>query len=227
MLTTFLFNSAQSKGAEFIRASATGLTIENHKVRAVQARLTDGTTVVLPCDSLVIATGPWTGPLSKSLLPTPIPITSYAGHSLIVRPPVPVSEDCLFMSLNLKNSSYYPEFFPRISGQVYICGVNDTLSLPDNPEAAVPRNQDIERLRDIASEVLGEYSIDKEQLCFRPMTTHGNPFVCPVPDVAGAWVGAGHSFWGITLGPGTGKVLSEIILGEKLSADVSNLCFSN
>jgi|SRR5271170_2751246 len=216
-----------SKGAKFILASATGTTIENRKVRAVQARRTDGSTMVLSCDNLIIAAGPWTGPLFEALLQMSIPITSYSGHSLIVRPSAPLSEDCLFMSLGIKCSAYHPEIFPRRSGQVYICGINETLPLPDTPEAAVPQPRDIGRLREIADAVLGEYSIEKEQLCFRPMTTRGQPFVCAIPGVIGGWVGAGHSFWGIALGPGSGKVLSEMVLGGKLSADVSSLRFSN
>ena len=70
-------------------------------------------TLVAGSDNLVIAAGPWTGPLSKPLLPTLIPIISYTGHSLIIRPSVPISEDCLFMSLAIKNSSCHPELFPQ------------------------------------------------------------------------------------------------------------------
>jgi glycine/D-amino acid oxidase-like deaminating enzyme len=55
------------------------------------------------------------------------------------------------------------------------------------------------------------------------MTEFGELFLGPVPEVKGVWIGAGHSFWGITLGPGTGKVLSEMVLGEELSADISPL----
>lgn len=58
------------------------------------------------------------------------------------------------------------------------------------------------------------------------MTAHGDPFVGPVPGVKGIWVGAGHTFWGITLGPGTGKVLAEMVLGEEPSADVRDLALS-
>lgn len=59
------------------------------------------------------------------------------------------------------------------------------------------------------------------------MTSHGDPFVGPVPDYEGLWVGAGHTFWGITLGPGTGKVLAEMVQSEgELSADVSDLALS-
>jgi glycine/D-amino acid oxidase-like deaminating enzyme len=127
------------------------------------------------------------------------------------------------MTLTTAKSSYYPEIFPRTSGQVYICGVNDNLQLPETPAAAIPRKHDMDKLREIASAVLGEYTVEAEQLCHRPMTPHGEPFVGAVPGIEGVWIGAGHSFWGITLGPGSGKVLSEMILQENLSADVGQL----
>jgi glycine/D-amino acid oxidase-like deaminating enzyme len=226
LLTTFLLEEAVSKGAEFIQASATSLLIEDKSIKTVHATYANGSTISLPCDNLVIAAGPWTGPLSKILLPRPIPVTSYAGHSILVRPSTPLSPDCLFMTLTTRKSSYHPEIFPRASGQLYICGVNESLTLPPTPESAIPRSKDIEKLKEIADTLLEDYTIEKEQLCYRPMTSHGEPFVSAVPDVKGVYVGAGHSFWGITLGPGTGKVLSELVLHEPLSADISHLSLS-
>lgn len=175
----------------------------------------DGHTTILPCDTVVIAAGPWTGPLSKRLqLPIHIPVFSYAGHSLLVRPSARVTRECLFMTLTTPTASYHPEIFPRRSGEVYIAGINEDLTLPPDPLSAIPQKSEISKLVEIADTVFSQYIIEKEQLCFRPMTGHGDPYVCPVPGIEGVFVGAGHSFWGLTLGPGTGKVLSEMVLGE-------------
>ena len=225
LFTTFLLGAAESKGVEFLQASATKLSIEDHRVRRVHVLGADGRTFFIPCDNVVLAAGPWTGPLSKSLLPNPIPISSYAGHSLVIRPSTPVTPDCLFMTLTTHKSSYHPEIFPRPTGEIYICGVNDNLPLPATPSAAVPRAKDLATVKEIADTIFPGYTIEKEQLCFRPMTAHGDPFVSRVPHVGGVFVGAGHTFWGITLGPGTGKVLSEMVLGVvEMSADLDQLC---
>ena len=184
----------------------------------------DGSMLSIPCDTLVIAAGPWTGTLSQRLrLPTHIPVFSYAGPSLLVRPSVSVTRECLFMTLITPTSPYYPEILPRASGQVYIAGINEDLTLPLDPVSATPRETEMSKLIDIANTLFTEYRIEKEQLCFRPMTEHGDPFVCRVPGIEGVFVGAGHSFWGVALGPGTGKVLSEMVLGEELSADIGLL----
>ncbi len=40
----------------------------------------------------------------------------------------------------------------------------------------------------------------------------------------GLYVAAGHTCWGITLGPGTGKVMAELLFdGEVKSANISRL----
>jgi glycine/D-amino acid oxidase-like deaminating enzyme len=111
-----------------------------------------------------------------------------------------------------QKSIYRVEIIPRSSGEIYISGINDNLVLPPTPDAAIP----------LETDKLPDYIYNrKEKLCFRPMTEHGKPFICPYPEVKGINVGAGHSHFGIILGPGTGKVLSEMILGEELNTDVS------
>lgn len=107
------------------------------------------------------------------------------------------------------------------SGEIYISGINDSYELPPTPEAAIPLATEIAKLKEIADTLLPVYRIKKEQLCFRPMTESGNPFIGLYPQVTGVYIGAGHSHFGIILGPGTGKVLSEMIMGEELTTDVS------
>lgn len=198
--------------------------ITDGQVSEVRAICVDSSiSVSLPCDNVVIAAGPWTEPLSKTLLPKPIPITSYAGHSVILIPSIPPSADCLMAVLYTENAIYRAQVIPRSSGEIYISGINDTLDLPSTPEAAIPQATEIAKLKEIADVLLPGYSIKKEQLCFRPMTKHGLPFIGAYPEVRGIYIGAGHGHFGIILGPGTGKVLSEMILGEELSADITLL----
>ena len=66
------------------------------------------------------------------------------------------------------------------------------------------------------------------------MTNRGTPIITKVPDSAlgkganspeagGVFIAAGHGPWGISLSLATGKVVSEMIRGEKTSANVSRL----
>jgi glycine/D-amino acid oxidase-like deaminating enzyme len=226
-LTNFLLDYAKREGVKFLSAEALSLEHGDGKVR-VRAANADGNTFSIPCDNLVIAAGPWTSPVSYKLLGKTIHILPYAGTSLVVNLKKPVTADCLFMDLTTSKSTYQPEIFPRVSGKVFIGGVNFDLPLPTSPDKAIPRQRDLDELRDIADAVFDEYTVETEQVCFRPMTSHGDPYVSRVPGVSGVrvFVGAGHAFWGISLGPGTGRVLSEMVLEKTLSADVSQLTLS-
>lgn len=220
--TTFLLNEAKSKGVALLMGSVSSLTVESGRVTHVHAISLDGCALNLLCDSVILAAGPWTGPLSMNLFREHIPVYSLAGHSVVLHPSIPAGAECLFGEFD--HGTCQPEFYTKNSGEIYIGGVNDNLVLPKTPEDAVPMDKAIDKLMDIASTFLVPgYTFLKSQLCFRPVTERGTPFVGAVPGVQGVYVGAGHSFYGIMLAPGTGKVLSEMVLGLELSADVSQL----
>ncbi|QSS56085.1 FAD dependent oxidoreductase superfamily [Histoplasma capsulatum var. duboisii H88] len=85
----------------------------------------------------------------------------------------------------------------------------------------------------------GDANIDdlevlREALCFRPWTESGRPIVTRVgdwvlgsgvvsPPGGGVFMATGHGPWGISLSLGTGKVMAEMVMGVKTSADVSGL----
>lgn len=57
----------------------------------------------------------------------------------------------------------------------------------------------------------------------RPCTPDGLPIVGPVPDVDGLFVATGHAMMGLTLGPITGRLISELVAGEAPSIDTGSL----
>ena len=71
--------------------------------------------------------------------------------------------------------------------------------------------------------------------CFRPVTSSGRPIVSRIPDEklggtrtknegnGGVYIAAGHGAWGISHAPGTGFVLSELIEGREVSANIEAL----
>lgn len=142
-----------------------------------------------------------------------------------------------------------PELFVRSNGVVYIAGENTVPNskggdekekegevkivglnkLPENVDD-VPKLMDrnlISRLvvsAEAVSDALSEKNeavIQAKQLCYRPKTFDGECMIGELQE--NVFIATGHGPWGITLAPGTGKVLSEMILGLPLSADVSLL----
>jgi glycine/D-amino acid oxidase-like deaminating enzyme len=49
--------------------------------------------------------------------------------------------------------------------------------------------------------------------CARPVTPDGRPLIGPVPGVRGAFVAAGHGPWGISTGPGSARLVADLVLG--------------
>ncbi|KAI2611795.1 FAD dependent oxidoreductase [Hypoxylon sp. NC1633] len=203
----------------------------------------------IPCTNIVVAAGAWSPHVFATLFPTSahkLPVSSLAGHSLVVRSPRWTKEHegggchAVFMT---SQPGYSPEIFSRVGGDIYIAGLNSAAEpLPPLATDAKDRiaKEAIEKLRGTVGEVLGVADADlevvREGLCFRPVTERGTPFLGRVPD---AWLGAGiaarpaaqggvylacgHGPWGISLSLGTGKVMAEMIQGRALSADVSGL----
>ncbi|KAI0119701.1 FAD dependent oxidoreductase [Daldinia grandis] len=201
----------------------------------------------IPCTNIVIAAGAWSSEVFKTLFPTSnfkLPVSSLAGHSLVVTSPKWNSEhehDGCHAVFLASGPGYSPEIMSRIGGHIYVAGLNSaTEPLPDlatDSKGRISRSS-IDTLRQTAKEVLGEDDIQvvREGLCFRPVTERGTPILGRVPDEylgpsigtrpgpeGGVYVAAGHGPWGISMSLGTGLVMAEMIQGRELSADVSRL----
>lgn len=205
----------------------------------------------IPCTNVVIAAGAWSSQVFKTLFPTSnfkLPVSSLAGHSLVVTSPKWKSEHehggchALFLT---SSPGYSPEIMSRIGGHIYIAGLNSaTEPLPDlatDSKGRISRSS-IDTLRQTANEVLGEDDIQvvREGLCFRPVTERGTPILSRVPDEylgpsigtrpgpeGGVYVATGHGPWGISMSLGTGLVMAEMIQGRELSADISRLALKS
>lgn len=199
----------------------------------------------IPCTRLLIAAGAWTQSVFSTLFPaakTEIPVSQLAGHSLVVRSPKWTEEmekkgcHAIFTTMN---NGLSPEAFSRTGGEIWIGGVNDpSAALPDNATDAQVDRTSIDKLMDVARQLLGgddDLEIVREGVCFRPVTDWGQPVLAkisdeelggietrPAPD-GGVFVAAGHGPWGIALGPGTGRCMAEMLEGGVRSADVGGL----
>ncbi|KAI4200006.1 MAG: hypothetical protein LQ346_002479 [Caloplaca aetnensis] len=136
----------------------------------------------------------------------------------------------LFTSENLPSASYSPELFTRLpSGHIYIAGLNGDYPLPSLPTERKIDPEAIAILKTTSERLLGkgEFEVEREALCFRPVTNRGTPIVGPVrrgkEHEEGLWVAAGHGPWGISLSLGTGKVMSEMVEGKEPSAKIGGL----
>lgn len=134
--------------------------------------------------------------------------------------------------------------------EIWIGGLNDsTLPLPDlaTDVKAMIDPESVKNLRRTTVQMVGglaagsgnygknqdDLETIREALCFRPVSQRGSPLIGKIPESnlglgmktndGGVWIASGHGPWGITLSLGTGKVISEMLMGEKTSADVGAL----
>lgn len=211
------------------------------------ASTSDSTETDIPCTRLIIAAGAWSGQVFSNLFPQrklELPISSLAGHSLLVRSPRWLSsheEQGCHAVFTTDAAGYSPEVFSRIGGEIFVAGLNSSsIPLPKLATETQIDEESIGKLKTTATRLLGmpgkekDLEILRTGLCFRPVTDRGTPILGRVPEKylgggismregGGVWIGAGHGPWGISLSLGTGKCLAELVEGGETSADVRGL----
>ncbi|KAF7187899.1 putative oxidoreductase C1F5.03c [Pseudocercospora fuligena] len=223
-------------------------TDEDQKLSAIRIQHANGSEHRIPCTRLLIAAGAWTPKVFSTLFPTTdlsVPVSPYAGHSLVVRSPRWTKEaeakGCHAVFTSMPNG-WSPEIFSRVGEEIYIAGLNSSsMPLPELPTDAQLDPASVEELKTVTKQLVGDdMKVVREGLCFRPVTKSGNPILARVQDQAlgeniatrgagsgGVFLCAGHGPWGISQSLGTGKVMSEMLEGRdvdsRLSADIRRL----
>ncbi|KAG5993969.1 hypothetical protein E4U54_003225 [Claviceps lovelessii] len=205
-------------------------------------RSTGETRELTDLTDVVITAGPWTG----KLLPRS-KVEGLRAHSVVYE--ADVSPFAVFTDVQLPSdfvpehraklgqkrmhkSHVDPEIYARPFGEAYACGEPDTtIPLPDTVDEVQcdeAQCDDIISYIKTFSPVLASAPIKAKQSCYMPrhmrFGQESGPLIGPTT-VAGLWVAAGHTCWGIQNGPATGKLMSEYIFdGAATSADVDKLC---
>lgn len=200
----------------------------------------------IPCTRIVIAAGAWSSRVFGDLFPKAtykLPISSLAGHSLLLRSPHCTDEMTDTEShavYTAEKPGYSPEVYSRAGGELWLGGSNSsTIPLPALVNERKIQQEAIAELKKTATALLGDdVEIVRESLCFRPVTPDGAPIIARIGEgylgrdgtistrpgaEGGVFVAAGHGPWGISQSLGTGMVLAEMMQGRELSADVSLL----
>ncbi|KAF1947768.1 FAD dependent oxidoreductase [Clathrospora elynae] len=208
----------------------------------------DGAEAQLSCTRLIITSGAWSPRVYKTLFPlskSRIPISSLAGHSLLVRnphfKPAELDKEVCHAVFATDTLGFSPEWFARIGGELYLAGLNSTnIPLPELATDVKADERAVEQLKQCARAMMssvpgGDFEVLREGLCFRPVTSSGRPIVSRIPDdklggvqtrgggTGGVFIAAGHGAWGISHAPGTGLVLAELIEGRQTSANIEAL----
>ncbi|KAI3406782.1 hypothetical protein KGF56_000387 [Candida oxycetoniae] len=183
--------------------------------------------IELEADQIVLTVGPWT----SKILPD-CPISGLRAHSITIAPfkDQPVSPYAIFTEFKVGPTSYIsPEIYAR-QDEVYVCGEGDsTVDVPETTDdVEVVRSKCDELYKQVSkiSPNLRKGKILRRQACYLPVLdvpSSSGPLIGET-NVANLYLASGHSCWGINNAPGTGKIMSELLLDGKVkSADISSL----
>lgn len=158
----------------------------------------------IAADAFVFATGAWTPHLSKAI-GVKLPIQPGKGYSITSERPA--------------NCPTYPMIFEehRVAVTPFRTGfrVGSTMEFAGYDESVRPER--LRLLRDGAKRYLRDWrdaTREETWFGFRPMTPDGRPFVDRSPRWANVMVAAGHNMIGMSTGPGTGRLVAEMLSGE-------------
>lgn len=204
---------------------ATGIQYEPTSVKVTQTE--EHSEQLLKGDQIVLSVGPWT----SKILPD-CPISGLRAHSITIAPykKQTMSPYAIFTEFKVRPNSYTsPEIYAR-KDEVFVCGEGDSaVDVPettDDVEVVKSKCDDLFKQVGKVSPALRKGRILKRQACYLP--------VLDVPSSSGPLIGetnvenlflcSGHSCWGINNAPGSGKVMSELLLdGRAISANISSL----
>jgi D-amino-acid dehydrogenase len=165
----------------------------------------------IEADEVLIATGSWT-PLLKESLGVKLPIQPGKGYSItMARPKICPKYPMILEECHVAITPFDKGY--RVGSTMEFAGYDTTLN-----------RHRLNYLRSGAAEYLIEPTADpveEEWYGWRPMTADGIPFIDRSPKFKNVWVAAGHSMLGISMGTGTGKLVAEMISGQKPHVDLN------
>jgi D-amino-acid dehydrogenase len=187
-----------------------GVTIrENCELTGITASAVQTSQGEIPASAVVVATGAWT-PLLNEHLGCRIPIVPGKGYSVTLpRPPVCPTYPLIFEEHRVAVSPFQSGF--RIGSTMEFAGYDATLN-----------HERIRLLRDAAAIYLrdpGGDVVEEEWWGWRPMVFDGKPVIDRSPANPNVLIAAGHGMLGLSMATGTGKLVAELLAGDKPHVD--------
>ena len=211
LLVSNLKKYLHNQGVQFsYKTEVKGFDVQNQRVTGV---LTENEK--LEFDEVVIAVGAWSGVLSEKL-GISLPLQGGKGYSM------------MFEGLGEKVN------IPAImlEARATATPMGDTLRCAGTMEiAGIDLTVNMNRVKGIVNGVNSFYPELKVELPqkeavwsgLRPCSPDGLPYIGRLTNFKNVTMATGHGMMGVSLGPATGKLVSEIIGREKISVDIKAL----
>jgi len=199
----------QKEQVEIIeQAEVSGLIDVSGRVAGVE--LSDGRKI--HADAVLLAAGSWSGGLAESI-GISLPVKPVKGQIVLLQ-----SEPGAMRHIIKHDRAY---FVPRSDGRILVGASMEMVGFKSGNTVAEVQTM-LNALTRLLPE-LGQSSIEKQWMGFRPGSADGLPFIGPVHERPGLWVATGHYRNGVALAPITAHIISHWMGGEPPEMDMS--CF--
>lgn len=161
--------------------------------------------------NFILAMGAWT-PLIAKQLNLKVPVVPGKGYSITMKAPQNMPKhSCIFQESKVAATPWEDTF--RLGSLMEFAGYDETYS-----------RVRLDALKKGAEDYLKTpYSdeVYEEWFGYRPMSVDGLPIVGKSPKHENLFVACGHSMIGLSMGAGTGKLISEQVMGKESHIDDS------
>ena len=205
LYTLAMSRAAEKKGVSIVHDTVTGLEANGPRVTAVG--LSGGS---LPCDRVVVATGPWAGEVGE-WLGTPVPVYPVKGEILRLAAPGPGPEH------NIGRTGFYVNW--KRDGLVW-CGTTDEEAGFDDRPSVSAREGIMEGVGQIMP-CLEQSRVVRHTACLRPTVEDGLPIIGGVPGWDGVYLATGAGHKGILLSPAMGQAIADLVLAGETELPIA------
>ena len=182
------------------------IDVSDEKVTSIQTRSES-----LTADEFVLATGSWTQNLAKKLNAT-IPVQAGKGYRINVERETNITIPGILMETKVAVTPM--NGFTRFAGTMEVGGINHNIN-PIRVNAIANAGE-----RYFNGLKINQQERESAQCGLRPVSPDGLPYIGRLSKVKNITVATGHAMMGWSLGPATGKLVSEIISDEKPSLNL-------
>lgn len=162
-------------------------------------------------EELVLASGSWSQKISKKLNLN-ISVQPGKGYCININRETPVKLPAVLMEAKVAVTPM--KGFTRFAGTMEFSGIDNTV-----------RKKRVQAIASAASAYYEDFKITEQeraeaQYGFRPVSPDGLPYIGRTSKYKNLSIATGHAMMGWSLGPATGKLISEIITNKKPSMNI-------
>lgn len=193
----------EQMGGRFVQAEVKDFDLSGGRICAV-----DSDQGRFECDQAVLATGVWSKPLMKKL-GLNVPLEAERGYHILFKEPSQIPNNPLMLASGKFVATSMDQGL-RCAGVVEFGGLQDRLS-------AAPLKLLRKKVREVFPQMTA--SSEEEWLGFRPAPSDSLPLIGEVGRT-GVFAAFGHHHIGLTSGPKTGRMVAEMICGQRSNIDM-------